>query len=94
MYKRQTAGNAALMLDPQGVWKINNVAPSAKNQAIVSNTTAPTTAVPSWQTIAHLVAGAPANSAAAGNPGDYFVNDSFLFVYGATGWRRIANSSF
>lgn len=89
-----TAGNAALLLDPQGVWKINNIAPSAKNQSIVSNSASPASGVPSWQPIAHLVSAAPANTAAAGSPGDYFADDNFFYVYGATGWRRIAISTF
>lgn len=89
-----TAGNAALLLDPQGVWKINNAAPSGSNQAIVSSATSPASNAPSWQPIAHRVAAAPGSSAAAGNPGDWFADDSFFYVYGATGWRRVGVSAF
>lgn len=89
-----TAGNASLMLDPQGVWKINNVAPSAVNQAIVSDASTPATSSPSWQSIAHRVAIAPVTSATAGNPGDWFADDTYFYVYGSTGWRRILGASF
>jgi CxxC motif-containing protein (DUF1111 family) len=44
--------------------------------------------------LARLATGAPANSAASGSLGDFYVTDSYLYVYGATGWRRVAISSF
>lgn len=93
-YVSITAGNAAVKFDPRGVWLINNLAPTAKNQAIVANAASPASGVPSWQDIAHRVSSAPANSAAAGSPGDYYADDSFFYVYGTTGWRRIAVSTF
>ena len=37
---------------------------------------------------------APAAITDPGTNGDYFANDSYLYVYGATGWRRVAVSSF
>ena len=89
-----TAGNAELSLDPLGVWKINNTAPSGINQAIVSSATSPASNAPSWQPIAHRVAAAPGSSAAAGNPGDFFADDTNFYIYGATGWRRVPISSF
>lgn len=44
--------------------------------------------------VGRRVASAPANSAATGEAGDFFADDSFFYVYGATGWRRVAVSSF
>lgn len=88
------AGSAALLLDPQGVWKINNVTPSAANQAIVSNATNPATAAPSWQTIGRRVAAAPATSASAGNAGDWYSDNTYLYTYSGTAWRRVAVSAF
>ena len=41
----------------------------------------------------HRVA-VPANSAAAGLVGQWASDDSFFYVYGGTGWRRIAASTF
>ena len=93
-YVSISAGNAAVKFDPRGVWLINNLAPTAKNQAIVANAASPASGVPSWQDVAHRVSAAPVNSAAAGSPGDYYADDSFFYVYGTTGWRRIAVSTF
>lgn len=44
--------------------------------------------------LARHVSEAPVSSASSGQTGDYFANDSYLFVYGATGWRRVALSTF
>ncbi|MGZ8924302.1 MAG: hypothetical protein ACXW2E_00330 [Nitrososphaeraceae archaeon] len=48
----------------------------------------------SWISLGHRVAAAPVNSAAAGADGDWFADDSWLYVYGATGWRRVALNTF
>lgn len=89
-----TAGNASLGLDPRGVWTIGSLAPTATRQAIVSDPSAPTTASPKWTSVATRVAAAPVSSASAGVLGDWFSDDNFFYVYGTTGWRRVAVSTF
>lgn len=42
----------------------------------------------------NFVSSAPADSAADGVPGDIFSDDSYLYFYGETGWRRVAGASF
>jgi hypothetical protein len=88
------AGLASITLNATGVISIGGAIPTAKSQALVSNSTNPTTATPTWQLVGTRVASAPANSAAAGVVGNWFADDSFFYVYGATGWRRSAISTF
>ncbi len=40
------------------------------------------------------VSSVPATSATPGETGDFIADDSFLYFYGSTGWRRVAVSSF
>lgn len=89
-----TAGSASLQLKTTGVWQVGGLTPTAKSQALCSDATNPTTASPTWQLVGTRVASAPANSAAAGIIGNWFADDSYFYVYGATGWRRIATSTF
>lgn len=88
------ANNASLTLSPSGNWIVGGAAPSQKSQAIVSNSINPATGAPSWQLVGTRVSAAPANSAAPGVIGNWFADDSYLYVYGATGWRRITTSTF
>lgn len=44
--------------------------------------------------LARHVDSAPTSSASSGQVGDWFADDNYLYIYGATGWRRITNSSF
>lgn len=37
---------------------------------------------------------APSSSSAPGRQGDWFADDAFLYTYGATGWRRVAATTF
>lgn len=88
------AGSASLRLQPTGVWQVGGNVPTAKSQALCSDTTNPGTASPSWQLVGTRVAAAPANSSAPGVIGNWFADDSYFYVYGATGWRRTAISTF
>jgi hypothetical protein len=36
----------------------------------------------------------PANSSSSGAPGQWSSDDSYFYFYGATGWRRVAGSTF
>ena len=89
-----TAGNASLLLQPSGVWQVGGLTPTAASQALCSNSIAPSTSTPTWQLVGTRVAAAPVNSSAPGVPGNWFADDSFFYVYGATGWRRIAITTF
>lgn len=89
-----TAGLGSLSILPSGVISVGGAVPSAKSQALCSDTTSPTTAKQTWQLVGTRTAAAPANSAAAGYIGNWFADDSFFYVYGATGWRRVAISAF
>lgn len=89
-----TAGSASLQLQTTGVWRVGGLAPTAKSQALCADAVNPTTASPTWQLVGTRVASAPANSAAPGVIGNWFADDSFFYVYGATGWRRIATTTF
>lgn len=89
-----SAGNSSLLLDPRGVWNVGGLAPTGTRQAIVSDPSAPTTASPKWTNVATRVAAAPGSSAAPGVVGDWFADDNHFYVYGATGWRRVATSTF
>lgn len=40
--------------------------------------------------MARMLTSAPASSSSPGEPGDFYANDSYLYVYCTTGWRRIA----
>lgn len=89
-----TAGSGSLELVTTGVWRVGGLAPTVKSQAIVSDTTNPTTASPSWQLVGTRVASAPATSSSPGVIGNWFADDSYFYVYGATGWRRSVISTF
>lgn len=89
-----TAGSASLQLQTTGVWRVGGLAPTAKSQALCADAVNPTTASPTWQLVGTRVAAAPANSAAPGVIGNWFADDSYFYVYGATGWRRIATTTF
>lgn len=89
-----TAGNGSLSISASGVLSVGGSAPTASRQALVSDPTNPTTASQKWVTVGTRVATAPATAAAAGSAGDWFSDDSFFYVYGATGWRRVAVSTF
>lgn len=89
-----TAGSASIRLMPSGVIQIGGAVPTAKSQALCSDLTNPGTATPTWQLVGTRVASAPANSAAPGIIGNWFADDSYFYVYGATGWRRMAISTF
>lgn len=89
-----TAGSASLQLQTTGVWRVGGLAPTAKSQALCADVVNPTTASPTWQLVGTRVASAPANSAAPGVIGNWFADDSYFYVYGATGWRRIATTTF
>lgn len=88
------AGAASIALNPTGAIVIGGLVPSGPNQALVSNPSSPTTASPSWQLVGTRVASAPVNSAAPGTIGNWFADDSYLYVFGATGWRRVGLSTF
>lgn len=88
------SGIGSIKVLPTGGVNVGGAAPTAANQAIVSNRTLFGTASPEWQLVATKVATAPASSAAAGVSGDWFADDAFFYVYGATGWRRLAISTF
>lgn len=47
-----------------------------------------------WGILPRLVASVPANSAAAGHPGDYFVDNTALYIYGTNAWRKVLISAF
>lgn len=89
-----TAGLGSIGIAPTGVISVGGAVPTAKSQALVSSTTTPGTMTQTWQLVGTRVASAPANSAAAGVIGNWFADDSFFYVYGATGWRRIAITTF
>lgn len=89
-----TAGNASLLLQPTGVWQVGGLTPTAASQALCSNVGSPAAGTPTWQLVGTRVAAAPANSSSPGIPGNWFADDSFFYVYGATGWRRIATTTF
>lgn len=44
--------------------------------------------------LARHVSAAPVSSASSGQTGDWFADDSYLYFYGATGWRRVAINTF
>ena len=89
-----TAGSASLQLQTTGVWRVGGLAPTARSQALCANNTNPTTGSPTWQLVGTRVAAAPANSSAPGVIGNWFADVSFFYVYGATGWRRVATTTF
>ena len=89
-----TAGSASLLLQPSGVWQVAGLTPTTASQALCSNVGSPSTGTPTWQLVGTRVAAAPANSSAPGVPGNWFADDSFFYTYGATGWRRIATTTF
>jgi len=89
-----TAGSGSLSILASGVVSVGGAVPSAKSQALCSDTTNPTTAKQTWQLVGTRTAAAPGNSASAGYAGNWFADDSFFYVYGATGWRRVAVAAF
>jgi len=89
-----TAGLGSLSILATGVVSVGGAVPSAKSQALCSDTTNPSTAKQSWQLVGTRTAAAPANSGSAGYAGNWFADDSFFYVYGATGWRRVAIAAF
>lgn len=46
-----------------------------------------------WSVLGNRVA-VPANSSASGVAGQWSADDSYFYVYGATGWRRVATGTF
>lgn len=89
-----TAGTASLQLQTTGVWRVGGLAPTAKSQALCADAVNPNTASPTWQLVGTRVASAPVNSAAPGVIGNWFADDSYFYVYGATGWRRTTTTTF